>query len=210
MANIHDKLRRQISPVPPPIDDVADPVPPPSDDVTDLMPPPGGETTVECDPQKFLNHGRKIVALPKTNEEWFQSELSLSGLKDLCMIGYTTVNHNMLKAFMDRWNSWTSSFDLLHGEMSITLDGVLCLLHLLIKGRFLHHERMTKDEALKMMVEYLGSNPREAMNELDKIRGAQARFVYLKKVYKDALLSAQQTDDDDEQVALHISHASRA
>lgn len=41
-----------------------------------------------------------------------------------------------------------------------------------------------------MMAEYLGADPREAMNELDKTRGVHARFVYLKKVYEDALLSA--------------------
>lgn len=50
---------------------------------------------------------------------------------------------------------------LFYGEMSITLDDVLRLLHLLIRGRFLDHGRMTKDEALEMMVEYLGVDPRE-------------------------------------------------
>ncbi|XP_050895966.1 protein MAINTENANCE OF MERISTEMS-like [Lathyrus oleraceus] len=51
---------------------------------------------------------------------------------------------------------------------------------------------MTKDEALEMMVEYLGANSGEAMKELDKTRGVHARFVYLKKV------------------VLHKSHALRA
>ena len=82
--------------------------------------------------------------------------------------------------------------------MSITLDDVSCLLHLPIRGRFLDHGRMTKDEALEMMVEYLGADLGEVMDELDKTRGDRARFVYLKKVYDDALLSAQQDDGDDE------------
>lgn len=51
---------------------------------------------------------------------------------------------------------------------------------------------------------------REAMDEVDKTRGAHTIFVYLKKVYEDALLSAQQADGNDEQVVLHILHALRA
>lgn len=104
----------------------------------------------------------------------------------------------------------TSSFHLPCGEMSIILDDVSWFPHLPIMGRFLDHERMTKGEALEVMVEYLRDDPEEAMEELDKIRGAQARFVYLKKVYEDAILSAQQADGDDEQVALHKSYALRA
>ncbi|XP_050919381.1 uncharacterized protein LOC127136915 [Lathyrus oleraceus] len=56
----------------------------------------------ERDLQKFLNHMGKIVVLPLPNEDWFQSVLSLSGLKDLCMTDYTTVNHGMLNAFVER------------------------------------------------------------------------------------------------------------
>lgn len=39
---------------------------------------------------------------------------------------------------------------------------------------------------------------------------AHAKFIYMKNVYEDALLSAQQADGDDEQVAFHRSHALRA
>lgn len=55
--------------------------------------------------------------------------------------------------------------------MSITLDDVSYLPYLSIRGRLLDHERITKDKALKMMVYYLGANPREANAELDKTRG---------------------------------------
>ncbi|XP_050918888.1 uncharacterized protein LOC127136367 [Lathyrus oleraceus] len=60
------------------------------------------------------------------------------------------------------------------------------------------------------MVEYLGADPGEAMDELDKIRGAHVIFVYLKKVYKNALMSAQQTESDDEQgwILQHFTHIS--
>ncbi|KAI5388184.1 hypothetical protein KIW84_074034 [Lathyrus oleraceus] len=88
----------------------------------------------ECDPHKFINHGRKITNLPQLNEDWFHGGLSLSGLKDLCMIGYTTVNHRTLPASLEKWHSDTSSFHLSLGEMFIALDDVSCLLHLPIRG----------------------------------------------------------------------------
>lgn len=75
--------------------------------------------------------------------------------------------------------------------MSITLNDVSCLLNLPIRGRFLDHGRIRKEDALEMMVEYLGADPVEAMDELDKTRGAHARFVYLKKAYEDVILRAQ-------------------
>ncbi|CAL5210716.1 unnamed protein product [Lathyrus oleraceus] len=93
--------------------------------------------------------------------------------------------------------------------MSITLDDVSCLLHL-IRGRLLDHERITKDETLEMMVDYLGADPREANEELDKTRSAHARFEYLKKIYTNEILRTQQATGDDERVTFHGSHAMRA
>lgn len=46
----------------------------------------------QCDPHKFINHGRKIIGFAQPNEDWFQTVLSLSDLKDLCMVGYITIN----------------------------------------------------------------------------------------------------------------------
>ncbi|CAL5208852.1 unnamed protein product [Lathyrus oleraceus] len=155
------------------------------------------------DPLKFINHGRKTIGLPRPNEDWFQVVLSLSGLKDLCMTNYITVNHEMFNAVMERLNSKTSSFHL-------PLDDMLCLLHLSIRRRLLDHERISKDEALKMMVDYLGVDPGESMNELDMTMEAHVRFEYLKKVYTYELRRAHQTTCDEEQVGLHRGHALRA
>ncbi|XP_050891419.1 protein MAIN-LIKE 1-like [Lathyrus oleraceus] len=165
--------------------------------------------TKQRNPHKFINHMRKITDLPQPNGDWFQTVLSLSGLKDLCMTGYTTIIHMILNAFMERWHSGTSSFHLPFGEMSITIDDVLCLLHLSIRGRLLDHWRITKDEALMMMVDYLGANPREANEELDKTRGAHARFEYLKQIYTDEIHRSHQATGDDEQVGLHGAYALR-
>ena len=58
----------------------------------------------------------------------------------------------MTNAFVERWHEETSPFHLPHGEMTTTLDDVICLLHLLIGGRFLDHEKLEKDEAIEMLV----------------------------------------------------------
>ncbi|KAI5416315.1 hypothetical protein KIW84_041389 [Lathyrus oleraceus] len=87
-------------------------------------------------PLKFINHRQKITDLPQPNEDWFKAALSLSGMKDLCMINYTTVNHWILNAFVEKWHTETLSFHLPLSEMSITLDDVSYLLHLSIRGNF--------------------------------------------------------------------------
>lgn len=95
----------------------------------------------------------KITGLSHPNEEWFQAALSLFGMNDLCMPGYITVNHEILNAFVERWHTETSSFYLPLGGMSITLVNVLYLLHLPIKGKILYHGRISKGEALGLMVD---------------------------------------------------------
>lgn len=44
------------------------------------------------------------------------------------------------------------------------------------QGGLLAHGRITKDWALKMMVDYLKADPMEANEELDRTMGAHARF----------------------------------
>ncbi|CAL5183119.1 unnamed protein product [Lathyrus oleraceus] len=59
--------------------------------------------------------------------------------------------------------------------MSNTFEDISCFLHLPIRGRLLDHGRITKDEALKMMVYHLGADPGETNDELDKTRDAHSR-----------------------------------
>lgn len=92
------------------------------------------------------------------------------------MIGYITVNHGMLYAFLEKRHSDTSSFHLPLGEISITLDNVSCLLHLLIRWKLLDHEIINKDEALEMTVDYLGVDLADVVAGMDRTIGTHARF----------------------------------
>ncbi|XP_058751706.1 uncharacterized protein LOC131624809 [Vicia villosa] len=100
--------------------------------------------------QKFYNHGREILSLRQPTEPWFQDVLKASGLKNLCHIGYTTIHNEMLIEFVERWHPKMFSSHLLHGEVTITLDDIACLLHIPIRGTLLCHGRMTKEEAERL------------------------------------------------------------
>lgn len=99
------------------------------------------------------------------------------------MTGYTMVDHVMLNAFVERWNHETLSFHLPRDEISITLDNVSCLLHLLIMRRFLDHGRNIKDEAVEMMIDYMRDDPEKTVEEVDRIRGAHSRFEFLRNIH---------------------------
>jgi len=100
---------------------------------------------------------------------------------------YSLIDHGLICAFVERWHEETSSFHLSFGEMTITLDGVACLLHLPIDGMLLSHGTITRDEAVEWMEEHLGSNPGEALIEVEKIKGAHCQFGYLQKIFKERL-----------------------
>lgn len=119
------------------------------------------------------------------------------------MIGYKTINHGMLTAFVERWHKETSSFHIPIGEMSITIDDISCLLHIPIRGRLLNHSKITRVDALDMMVTCLGADLSEAQIEIDTTIGAHARFPYLEKLYKYHLDMVMEAKGDDEQVLHH-------
>ncbi|XP_058733610.1 protein MAIN-LIKE 2-like [Vicia villosa] len=130
----------------------------------------------ERDPLKVINHGRKIFKLLPPAEPLFDQLLVLSELKGLTLCGYTTVNHGMINTFVKRWHHETSSFHLPHGEMSVTLNDVACLLHLPIRGRFLDHEMCDKEDGLELLVDKLGVGLDKALAQMDKTCGSHVIY----------------------------------
>jgi len=62
-----------------------------------------------------------------------------SSLNDLIYTGYPNVLHALLMTLYKRCHTQTINFHLLVEEMSITLDDVAYLLHILIEGRMVNH-----------------------------------------------------------------------
>lgn len=89
------------------------------------------------------------------------------------------VNNGMLSAFVEIWHLETSFFHLSHGEISITLEDVSCMLHFPIMERMLDHDMINRVKVVKMMVEYSGVGPRDTMQVLEATCGCHARFRLL-------------------------------
>lgn len=136
---------------------------------------------------KSVNHDRKILDLEQSDVDWFRNDILYSGLASLCDVLYMTINHGMRATFAERCHSETPFFHLPISEMTITLDDVSCLLHILIRGKLSDHRRLGREEASEMLVTYLEANPTETINELTDIGGAHSRFKFLDELYKDHL-----------------------
>ncbi|XP_045798015.1 protein MAINTENANCE OF MERISTEMS-like [Trifolium pratense] len=105
------------------------------------------------------------------------------GMHGLELSGYSFLDPALLSTFVERWHGKTSSFHMLSGEMTVTLDDVQCLLNPPIKGRVLDHKGIpTKTEGVDLMIKHMGSTREEAEHEVKTTKGAHARFVYLKEL----------------------------
>jgi len=81
---------------------------------------------------KGVSHGKKLtlsnlfMPQPRVQNQWFWDEVNASGLSPLLNIGYENISHGFVCALSERWHEKNSSFHLPVGEMTITLDDVVC------------------------------------------------------------------------------------
>ena len=115
---------------------------------------------------------------------WWRDSLQGTGLDWLQDTSYNMIYHGLICAFVERWHEETLSFHLLFGEMTVTLNDVYCLLHLLIDGMLLSHGAITRDVAMEWMVTHLGSDPGEARVKVTKTKGAHCCFDYLQRIFQ--------------------------
>ncbi|XP_058734274.1 protein MAIN-LIKE 1-like [Vicia villosa] len=139
----------------------------------------------ERDCLKIIKHDRKILEFSLPTDAWFGDVIRYYGLAGLCSSTYVTINHDMQVAFAESLQSETSSFHIPIGKMTITLDEVPCLLHLLIRERLLDHERIKREKGVNLMVTLLGVDPSKESEEANCTRGAHAQFRFLEKLYKE-------------------------
>lgn len=89
---------------------------------------------------------------------------------DLCplvALRYIQINKGLLCAFMERWQSDTSDFHILMGEMSIALYDVSQILHIIVMGVFFHLPSLTKMDASELLYELLGDSYEESQVVMD-------------------------------------------
>ncbi|XP_058778933.1 uncharacterized protein LOC131652953 [Vicia villosa] len=74
---------------------------------------------------------------------------------------------------------------------------------ILIRGTLLGHNRMIKEEAREALIEELGADPEDALEEVERIHDAHVRFSFLTRLYEAELLAAQQAACDLVEVEIH-------
>ncbi|XP_028230418.1 uncharacterized protein LOC114410667 [Glycine soja] len=119
---------------------------------------------------KLSSHGRKVQKFGRLAPE-IKGLVVATGLSPLIACSVDSGDRGLISAFMKRWHRETSSFHLLVGEVSITLDDVASLLHLPIVGAFHTFEPLHVDEAMLMLVELLEVSGEEARAETTQYHG---------------------------------------
>ncbi|XP_057418157.1 protein MAIN-LIKE 1-like [Lotus japonicus] len=108
-----------------------------------------------------------------------------AGLLPLLTCNLPSIDKTMLTVFVERWKPKTSSFHMLFGEMTITLDDVSCLLHIPVKGKFFTLPSLTREEAAIVLHKQFGVTQAAAEEEIRKSLGSYARYTWLLKVAED-------------------------
>lgn len=84
----------------------------------------------------------------------------------------------MITSLCKRWYAKTSSFHLLVGEMTVTVNNVVCLLHIPIDGRM---------SFLDKMVRRLGVSEAPTIKECKDKFGAHITYTWLNELYEEHL-----------------------
>ncbi|GAU38937.1 hypothetical protein TSUD_213220 [Trifolium subterraneum] len=100
-----------------------------------------------------------------------QGWLDESGLKWLERTSLSRVDPQILSAFTERWHPETSPFHMSFGEMTITRDDVVCLLHIPVRGLFYTPVPVSMEEAAALATELLGVPYEVAYLETSRLRG---------------------------------------
>ncbi|KAL5149649.1 Protein MAIN-LIKE 1 [Glycine soja] len=103
---------------------------------------------------KLSSHGRKVHSLGRPVPA-IKGLVASTGLSPLIACSVDTSDRGLLSAFVERWHQETSSFHLLVGELTITLDDVSSLLHLPVIGDLHAFEPLHVDDVVQMLVDLL-------------------------------------------------------
>ncbi|KAH1246462.1 Protein MAIN-LIKE 1 [Glycine max] len=141
---------------------------------------------------KLSSHGKKVQKFGRLAPE-IEGLVAATGLSPLITCSVDTGDRGLISAFMERWHKETSSFHLPVGELTITLDDVVSLLHLPILGAFHSFEPLHIDEVVLMLGELLEVFGEEVRAEIVQCHGAYgaAALVHMYDHLNDAYKSGE-------------------
>jgi len=85
----------------------------------------------------------------------------------------------------------TSSFHLTVDEMTITLDGVSCLLHISIHGKLINHRiKISHERGAALLACLLGVDLEFVVVEYENTKGARISFRCMKQIFPEHHLKA--------------------
>ncbi|KAL5191270.1 Protein MAIN-LIKE 1 [Glycine soja] len=113
---------------------------------------------------KLCSHGRKVHNLGRPIPA-IEDMVARTGLSPLIACSIDIGDRGFISSFVERWHRETSSFHLPKGEVSITLDDVVSLLHWPIIGTFHDFQPLRTDEAVVLLVELLMVSAEVSMAE---------------------------------------------
>ena len=132
---------------------------------------------------KLVSHGRKVALIGRPVPK-IEGLVAATGLSPLIGCSVVTGDPGLISAFVERWHRETSTFHLLVGELTITLDDVSSLLHLPISGAFHSFEALFVDEAVFLLMELLEVSGEEARAETVRGRGAYVCLSWVREIYE--------------------------
>ena len=141
-------------------------------------------TSIQERPElKLFSHGRKVHSLgrPVLAIEGLVAGTKLSPLI-ACLID--TGDRGLLSSFVERWHRETCSFHLPMGEVTITLDDVMSLLHLSVVGDLHAFQLVHVDDAVQMLVELLMVTAEAARAETTQCCGPYVRLQWVCDIYE--------------------------
>jgi len=64
---------------------------------------------------------------------------------------YDNISHRLICSLSKRWHEEISSLHMSVGEMTVTLDDVTCLLHILIIGRLIQEDDLSHERGIELL-----------------------------------------------------------
>ncbi|KAH1241359.1 Protein MAIN-LIKE 2 [Glycine max] len=132
---------------------------------------------------KLVSHGRKVDKIGRPAPE-IEGLVAGTGLSPLIRCSVITTDPRLISAFVERWHRETSTFHLLVGELTITLDDVASLLHLPITGVLHTFEPLVTLDAIRLMTELLEVSHEETTFEIRQDGGPHVRLGWLRDLYQ--------------------------
>ncbi|XP_028230459.1 protein MAIN-LIKE 2-like [Glycine soja] len=132
---------------------------------------------------QLVSHGRKVDKFGRPTAE-IEGMIAATGLDPLIRCSVITTDPGLISAFFERWHMEMSSFHLPVGEVTITLDDVLSLLHIPITGTLHSFEPLATSDAVALLTELLEVTPDKATTETRQAGGPHVRLSWLRDMYQ--------------------------